>query len=262
METTATVLLVDDDPGIVDTAAAFVGRASDALTTTTATGPEAALNRFEDEDIDCIVSDYDMPKMDGLALFEAVSERDGGTPFILFTGKGSEEVASEAISLGVTDYLQKETGTEQYEVLANRIENAVEARRVEERLDRYRMMVETVDDALYTVDSEGRFTSVNDSFVSLTGYDRGELVGNDVSTLKRPETVERFEEAVRGMLRDDHDETYVEFDLRTAGGEAVPCEDHMVVRTDDGEYAGVVGVIRDVSERAAGDRLLDRERHG
>jgi PAS domain S-box-containing protein len=259
METTATVLLVDDEPEIVDLAATYVERASDTLTTTTATGPEAALDRFERDDIGCVVSDYEMPKMDGLALFEAVSERNDETPFILFTGKGSEEVASEAISLGVTDYLQKETGTEQYEVLANRIENAVEARRVEERLDRYRMMVETVDDALYTVDSEGQFTSVNDSFVSLTGYDREALVGNDVSVLKDAGTVERFEEGVRKMLRDGHGETYVEFDLRTAGDEVVPCEDHMVVQTDDGEYAGVVGVIRDVSERTAREQSLERE---
>jgi PAS domain S-box-containing protein len=258
METTATVLLVDDDPGIVDTAAAFVGRASDALTTTTATGPEAALNRFEDEDIDCIVSDYDMPKMDGLALFEAVSERDGGTPFILFTGKGSEEVAGEAISLGVTDYLQKETGTEQYEVLANRIENAIEASRAEQRLERYERMVETVDDALYTVDSEGRFTSVNDAFVTLTGYDRDALIGSDVSVLKEAATVERFETAVSDMLGGDHDETYIEFDLPTAEGERIPCEDHMTLRTDDGEYAGVAGTIRDLTERRRRERALER----
>ena len=260
METTATVLLVDDDSGLVDTAAAFVERANEALTTTTATNPEAALDRFEEGDIDCIVSDYNMPEMDGLALFEAVSERDGETPFILFTGKGSEEVAGEAISLGVTDYLQKETGTEQYEVLANRIENAVEAQRAEQRLDRYRMMVETVDDALYTVDSEGRFTSVNDSFVNLTGYDRTELVGSDVSILKGEATVERFEEEVREMLRGDRDETYIEFDLQTAAGDTIPCEDHMALRTDEGEYAGVAGVIRGVSARERRERDLERER--
>lgn len=43
----------------------------------------------------------------------------------LFTGKGSEEVASEAISAGVSDHLQKESGTDQYAILANRIENLV-----------------------------------------------------------------------------------------------------------------------------------------
>ncbi|WP_049899330.1 PAS domain S-box protein [Halococcus agarilyticus] len=262
MEATATVLLVDDEPGVAETAAAFVERANGSLTTTTATNPTAALDRFEENGIDCVVSDYDMPGMDGLALFEAVAERDTETPFILFTGKGSEEVASEAISLGVTDYLQKETGTEQYEVLANRIENAVAARRATERLDRYETMIESVDDGLYTVDAEGRFTAVNDSFVALTGYDRSSLVGNDVSVLKDDETVERFEECVRRMLRDDRNEAYVEFDLRTAAGEVIPCEDHLVLQTDAGEYAGVAGVVRDVSGRERREPDHERDRGG
>jgi DNA-binding NtrC family response regulator len=54
-----------------------------------------------------------MPGVDGLEFLASVREEYPDLPFILFTGKGSEEIASEAISRGVTDYLQKETGTDQ-----------------------------------------------------------------------------------------------------------------------------------------------------
>ena len=53
--------------------------------------------------------------MDGLAFFGAVRDINLDLPFILFTGKGSEKIASEAFSAGVTDYLQKSTEVEQYD---------------------------------------------------------------------------------------------------------------------------------------------------
>jgi CheY-like chemotaxis protein len=77
-----------------------------------------------------------MPGKDGIEFLQAVREAYPDLPFVLFTGKGSEAVASDAISAGVTDYLQKQSGTEQYELLVNRIRNAVQARREAERADR------------------------------------------------------------------------------------------------------------------------------
>jgi CheY-like chemotaxis protein/putative methionine-R-sulfoxide reductase with GAF domain len=122
---TISVLHVDDDPAMVDLTATYLGRVRDDIEVRTATSGREALETIETERVDCVVSDYDMPTMNGLDLLEAVREFDPDLPFVLFTGKGSEEIASEAISAGVTDYLQKGTGTERYEILANRVANAV-----------------------------------------------------------------------------------------------------------------------------------------
>lgn len=131
------VLLVDDEPAVADLAATHLERLRDDFDVTVVEGGAAALAWFERDPaaFDCIVSDYTMPRMNGLDFLAAVREIDTDRPFVLFTGKGSEEIASEAVSAGVTDYLQKGTGTEQYELLANRIENAVEAHRAERRAD-------------------------------------------------------------------------------------------------------------------------------
>jgi DNA-binding NtrC family response regulator len=68
-------------------------------------------------------------------FLRSVRERSARLPFILYTGKGSEEVASEAISQGVTDYLQKKHTGQQYDLLANRIRNAVSRSRAERHLE-------------------------------------------------------------------------------------------------------------------------------
>lgn len=145
------VLCVDDDPDLLALTATHLERTDDAFDVTTTTDPNEALELLSRTACDCVVSDYDMPSMDGLALLESVRERHPDLPFILFTGKGSEEVASEAIASGVTDYLQKGAGGDRYDLLANRIRNAVEQHRAGRRaesLDRVRGILRDVNRSL------------------------------------------------------------------------------------------------------------------
>ncbi|WP_254863974.1 bacterio-opsin activator domain-containing protein [Halovivax gelatinilyticus] len=128
------VLLVDNEPSFAQLAAEMLTRADDSLSVTTVTSASNALETVEETPIDCVVSDYDMPGLSGLELLEAVREDNEDLPFVLFTGKGSEEIASEAIAAGVTGYLQKKSGREQYTLLANQIRNAVAQYRAETEL--------------------------------------------------------------------------------------------------------------------------------
>ncbi len=123
------VLHVDDDADFAALAAEFLARADDRLHVEAEPSAAAGLDRLDDEPFDCVVSDYQMPGTDGLEFLAAVRETHPDLPFVLFTGRGSEEVASEAISRGATDYVQKTGGTEGYELLANRVANAVDQHR-------------------------------------------------------------------------------------------------------------------------------------
>ncbi|ELY64920.1 bacterio-opsin activator domain-containing protein [Natrinema versiforme] len=129
-----TVLVVDNEPGFADLAGEMLERERESIVAETATDGAAALAAIERRDVDCIVSDYEMPAMTGLELLGRVREDDPDLPFILFTGRGSEEIASEAIAAGVTQYLQKESGKKQYALLANQITNAVAQYRTETEL--------------------------------------------------------------------------------------------------------------------------------
>ncbi|QLD86855.1 PAS domain-containing protein [Natronomonas halophila] len=152
------VLHVDDDSAFGDLVSDALEREGDRISVVTETSAEAALGRIETDTPDCIVSDYEMPRTDGIEFLESVRDKYPDLPFILFTGKGSEEVASEAISAGATDYLQKGTGSNQYELLANRVRNAVGQHRSRKRLERERsrmkFALESANAAIWTRDIE------------------------------------------------------------------------------------------------------------
>ena len=150
------VLCVDDQRSFVELAAEMLEREDDRFDVATATNAEEGLDRLSEADFDCIVSDYDMPGLNGIEFLERIREQYPELPFILYTGKGSEEVASDALSAGATDYLQKESGTGQYELLGNRIRNAVNQFHTRQRaveLERIRSLVNDINQALVRADS-------------------------------------------------------------------------------------------------------------
>ncbi|WP_435064934.1 response regulator [Halobaculum sp. EA56] len=139
------VLCVDDEPGFRDLLARVLTEELDDVTVSTAAAAAEAEAIVADAEpsVDCVVSDYDMPDRDGLDLLRSVRDAEPDLPFLLFTGKGDEAVASEAISAGVTDYVRK-GDADATTLLANRVREAVEKYRTEETLRAERRLFGTV----------------------------------------------------------------------------------------------------------------------
>ncbi len=124
------VLYVDDEEQLLDLAKEFL-QVSGEIEVVTATNAPAGMRRVLGGDIDVVVSDYMMPDMDGLAFLKALRELGQDVPFILFTGKGREEVVIQALNEGVDSYLQKGGQPRpQFAELTHRIIKAAERRRV------------------------------------------------------------------------------------------------------------------------------------
>ena len=112
--TTYRVLVVDDDRALAEVVADSLEHVDDELEVVSTTAPEQALQRFERDGFDCVVTDYEMPGVDGLALAAADST---DTPFIVFTNRREADIASRARERG-GKYLRKRTGNDQYHRLA------------------------------------------------------------------------------------------------------------------------------------------------
>ncbi|MFB6211929.1 MAG: PAS domain S-box protein [Halobacteriales archaeon] len=265
METsTVRILHVDDEPDFADTAAALLEREDERFSVTTAQSVEDGLDRIADEEFDCIVSDYDMPGQDGIAFLEAVRETYPDLPFILFTGKGSEEVASNAISAGVTDYLQKETGSDHYTLLANRINNAVEKYQTQTALerseDRYRMLMERAPIPILIYSEDAELIDVNEAAVDFfNADDDGDILGKEAYEFTHAENDTEVRDRIDRML--------------TEGEPAAPSQQKIVALDGEIKHAIVVSapiryngaqaiqtIAYDITERVERERQLKHER--
>jgi PAS domain S-box-containing protein len=198
-----TVLHVDDDEEFLEIAIDLLERADDRLTVVPEPIPGAALDRIEELRVDCVVADYDMPDLDGLELLAAVRDRHPEMPFVLFTGKGSEEIAGEAISAGVTDYVRK-GGGKRYDLLANSITNAVSARRTREQLRRRSRAIEATLDGIGILDADGEYIFVNRAYADVYGFDDPTgLVGRNWRSLYDDKWVEHLEAEALPVLEEE-----------------------------------------------------------
>jgi PAS domain S-box-containing protein len=187
------ILHVEDEPGFAHLTATLLESENERFDVTTATDVADGLECLREAEFDCIVSDYDLPRENGLTFLESVRAEYPDVPFILYTGRGSEEIASEAISAGVTDYIQKESGSDQYTVLANRISNTVEQFEAKRRTELSRRAMDTTNEGLSLVEPDGVFSYVNPAFADLFEYEPEALVGEHWTVLYHNEAAERLE---------------------------------------------------------------------
>ncbi|WP_148415000.1 PAS domain-containing protein [Haloferax sp. KTX1] len=249
------ILLVDDNEAMVELSATFLERELDDVETETYTEPGPALDELTDGEYDCVVSDYDMPGMDGLELLTAARERGIELPFVLFTGKGSEEIASRAISAGVDEYLQK-GGPEEYPVLANKVSNLVEKYWAETHVRRGFLAIESAEEGIGIIDDEGVYQYLNEAYAALYDRDRAELIGEHWAILYPDDEARRFHDEILPQL--EAEGSWRGFSTGvTKGGEAVP-ERLVLTQMDDGGHVCIVQELTEVDALRAEVELKDR----
>jgi len=196
------VLHVDDEPAFGGLVSTYLERIDSSLEVTTYTAVEDARDHLDEHRVDCLVSDYEMGETNGIEFLREVRETYPNLPFILFTGQGSEQVASEAISAGVTDYLQKDGNREVYELLANRIDQAVG----HSESDRYaavaREQLQSIFaqiDGFYAVDDDWTVTYWNEQMADRTGMKPATVVGQSLWDVHSVISDTRIEKAIRSV---------------------------------------------------------------
>ena len=256
------VLHVDDEPSFLDLVATYLKRIDERFHVRSETDVEIALDVLEAEPIDCVVSDYEMPGTDGLAFLDLVRERDPEMPFVLFTGRGSEEIASEAISAGVTDYIQKQPGTDQYTVLANRVRNAVDQHRSRDALaasqERLSRFIEQSPLGTIEYDETFRIVRMNSTAEAILGYSESEIIGGTWLPFVPEESHRHVAELERRLLSDKGGYRSVNENVRP-DGERIRCAWHNQVVTDgEGDVISVFSQFEDITEEEERKRELEQ----
>ncbi|MGA2309939.1 MAG: PAS domain S-box protein [Candidatus Bathyarchaeia archaeon] len=235
----------------------------------TAGSVEEAFNKLKEKEYDAVISDYQMPGKDGLEFLEMLRKNGNTIPFIMFTGKGREEVAIKSLNLGANQYLNKVGETETvYTELAHSITELVQIRRSEEklreseaaRLDREKKLeaiFASSPDAITIFDLNGNVAELNEAAMTLHGFsEKGEILGKSSFDYVAPRDHSRAMELFGNTLREGSARK-AEISLLTADGREFPAELYAnVVRDACGMPTSLMVVTRDVSERKKAEEAL------
>jgi DNA-binding response OmpR family regulator len=171
------VLYVDDEQHLLDLCRTYLEKDPD-FSVDTALSAAAAREKIRKGSCDIIVSDYQMPVTDGIAFLQEVRAAYPDIPFILFTGKGREDVVIRAIDCGADFYVQKGGAAgPQFAELAHKIRAAIDHRRSardlqenESLLQHFKTSLDWASDEVYWLDFEGKIFYVNEAACRNNGY--------------------------------------------------------------------------------------------
>jgi PAS domain S-box-containing protein len=250
------VLYVDDEEDLLEIGKRYLELNSD-LHIVTVSSALGALAELKASKFEAVVADYQMPGMNGIELLKQIRVHSQ-IPFILFTGKGREEVVIEALNSGADFYLQKGGGFKaQFAELEHKIKEAVRKRRTEQALDesevKFQKVFNNSNDAIFIINSEGRFIDVNSIACRELGYSREELLQLSPLDITMPEFAVRVSDHVRETL--EKGSGVFETVHLTKDGAEIPIELTTQLFIHEGN-TGIMGVARNISERRKAEDAL------
>ena len=266
------VLYVDDESDLLEISKLFLER-SGPFSVDTITSAPAALTQLSSTTYDAIISDYQMPEMDGIEFLKKVRSSGNSVPFILFTGRGREEIVIQALNEGADSYLQK--GGEprsQFAELSHKIRQAVTRKRAEKDLreseKRLTDIINFLPDATFAIDREGRVIAWNRAMERMTGVKSPEILGKGDHEYaipfyreRRPTLIdlvlapdEQFEkEKYLYTIRDNTLLTAEAILERPDGTSALLLGRACRLYNESGDLTGAIESIRDMTERKRTD---------
>jgi PAS domain S-box-containing protein len=168
------ILYVDDEPTLLELARLFLEKTGDFRVDTVISAKEA-LDILAKTSYDCIISDYQMPVMDGIVFLKTFRSKGNVAPFIIFTGKGREEVVIEALNNGADFYLQKGGDPKsQFAELAHKVRQAIQIRIAQKTMQD---LVQGAPIPEFVIDSNHRVVFWNKALEEYSGIAASDVVG-------------------------------------------------------------------------------------
>ena len=255
------VLHVDDDSDYLQLFSLSFGKHFNVFSADRA---EEALEILAGGKIDILVTDYEMPEMNGIELLKIVRERYPDIQVIFHTGQGNENIARDAFTIGAVDYFTKDyIGFAFKEKVLNSIHKAFLAKRANEEKKesqkKYKDLLESLQDLVFTTDEEGKITFANLSFERILGKKAETFEGTTLLEHIIEEDRKHFAESLGKRLKTG--ESFITFEVRMESesrGKRHIRFNCTPIRDEKNQFRGLTGTGRDITEevKAEKDRAL------
>ena len=228
--------------------------------------PDALSAVLAEQPWDVVLIEYGARHFIGFDALKLVKQRNWDLPVIVVGEPRQEEQAVAALHIGANDYVlrnsllrlvpavQRAAREAEARALSREAQDAV---RLSE--ERYRELVETANDVIFSTDLAGNFTALNKAGEQISGYSRDELTGMNMAQVLAPESLRVALEMIQLKLQDDRPTTY-EVTMIARDGRQVPLELSTRLIYHDERPVAVQGIARDITERKqAAEALKESE---
>jgi diguanylate cyclase (GGDEF)-like protein/PAS domain S-box-containing protein len=255
------VLLIEDNPGDTRLVKEMLIDAGTNRFSLTHVGliREGLSALLKDQGFHLVLLDLSLPDGRGLDAIRQVYVVAPHLPVVILTGLDDETVAIRAVQEGAEDYLVK--GQMDSNLLARAIRYAIERKRAQERLreseEKYRTILENIEDGYYEVDLAGNLTFLNDSMCRIWGYPKEELMGMNDRHYTDQENAKRLFQAFNKVYKTGEPRRECDWGIIRKDGTKRYLEASVSLRKDaSGKPVGFRGIVRDITERKRADEAL------
>jgi PAS domain S-box-containing protein len=256
------VLHVDDDPSILEITKQILMDTNCAFEVEQACCVDDAFKKLSTGHYDVVVSDYEMPQKDGLQFLTELRGQKNEIPFILFTGKGREEVAIEALNLGADAYINKQGNPETvYGELSHSLIRTMERKTTIEKLEKneaqLKVIILNAPIGIAWSDSTMFFLSANEPFCKILGYSEQELQKLTFKDITHPDEIEesiaKMQELSSGCIHVfSIEKRYIRKDKTVIIGKVTVT----AIRDSDGKPTLFVAELEDITEHKKAEAEL------
>lgn len=268
------VLVADDEPQMLATLSRLLAGAGYQVHT--ARNGTEAVRSLEASPYDLVLLDLMMPGLTGHEVMDRIQEKKIDTLIIVVSGDTSIESAISAIRRGAYDFVRKPYEPDE---MLKRVHNALASRRLEvenrgmaKRLRRseqwHRYLVHSSPDLIYSLDTEGRFTFVNNAVERILGFTKQELLGKHYSAIVHDEDVLDVAKLFNERRTGERSSRGVELRLKRTDDSrlhspkrSVPVELNAMGMYDNDSagqrrFIGTYGVVRDIADRKRAEKTI------
>lgn len=263
------VLIVDDEPMQRESLRQMIELSGYQVET--ADCGEAAINMLRSYCFDLLILDLNMPGMGGFGVIDYVVEHQVPSKVLVVSGDANFDTAREALQKGAYDFVKKPYAPDE---LLNTIDNAANKKALEDANENirqklsesenlHRFIVDHSPDIVFMLDTDGRFTFLNDTVYQSLGYNKTELIGQHYSQIVSGQSKKQARYVFTERRSDERKSNNVELKLK--------CRDESEYRYFDttsmaialnqsdfgGEFKGTYGVARDVTEKKRAQELIN-----
>ena len=250
------ILIIEDEPVIGMDIQGTLKKLGYDVPAVITTGEEA-LERAGELKPDLILMDIVLPgKMDGIDAARQIRERYD-IPVIFITAHSEAETFERARETEPYGYLIKPVGkNDLYTAIETALNRSTMESQLRESEEKYRTIIETIEDGYYEVDLQGNYKFANDTFCVIHGTPREELIGSNYRQYLDEENAKKLYQIFNDVYSTKIPKKSLDWEIITKDGSRRFIEYSIsLITNSSGTIDGFRGIVRDITPRKELERL-------